>query len=341
LKKLLVIALKWGASIAILAFLCVQAYQNDVFGQLADRPKQWPLLASALGVYFTALTITVLRWWILVRALGMALTLREALRIGFLAYLFNLAPMGIGIVGGDLLKAFLLAHRQAGRRVDALAGVVVDRVVGLLVLLMVASVAVFATDLGRSPDEMLRKLALAIWIITLCGLVGTVMVLGPDVTGGRWAVLVERIPYVGKTLRRAIDALRAYRHHLSALSAAACMSAAVHILLAVSVFLLAAGLYQQTPSLAMHFVMVPTSLATGVVPINYGPFEVVLNLLYARIPCSDGAYMVQGQGFVVALGYRIVTLLSAAVGLAYYLAGRRDVAEAIHDEVEAEQAGVL
>lgn len=339
MKNLLIAGLKWGVSFAILTILCVQAYRNDVFGQLAGRPKQWLLLASALGVFFTALTITLLRWWILVRALGMALTLREAFRIGFLGYLFNLAPMGI--VGGDLLKAFLLTHRQTGRRADALASVAVDRVIGLWVLLVVASVAVLATGLGRSSDEMLRQLALGTWAFTLLGVVGTILILGPDVTGGRWAVLVERIPYVGKMLRRGIDALRAYRHHLGALLAAACMSAVVHVLLTISIFLLAVGLYPQTPTLAMHFVIVPTGFATGVLPFNYGPFEWALNSLYARIPLSDGGFMVQGQGFVVALGYRIVTLLSAAVGVGYYLVGRREVTEAIHEEAQSKQAGVL
>jgi hypothetical protein len=87
--------------------------------------------------------------------------------------------------------------------------------------------------------------------------------------------------------------------------------------------------------------MVPASLATGVLPINIGPFEVVLDMLYTRIPLGDGRFMIQGHGFVVALGYRIVTVLSAAVGAGYYLVGRREVAEAIQEEAEAEQAGEI
>ena len=65
-----------------------------------------------------------------------------------------------------------------------------------------------------------------------------------------------------------------------------------------------------------------------------GYIVVVLALL-------DGGFMIAGQGFVVALGYRIVTVLCAALGIVYYLTGRREVAEAIHEEAEAEQAGEI
>ena len=73
------------------------------------------------------------------------------------------------------------------------------------------------------------------------------------------------------------------------------------------------------------------------IPLSFGPFEVALNVLYADIPLPDGGHMVLGQGLVVALGYRVITLLIAAVGLCYYLASRREVAEVIH---EAELEGI-
>jgi hypothetical protein len=101
------------------------------------------------------------------------------------------------------------------------------------------------------------------------------------------------------------------------------------------VYWVCAALYTPHPTLGTHFVVAPVSLATGVVPISLGPFEAVLDLLYAAIPLPDGGHMAAGQGFVVALGYRVITVLVAAVGLCYYLGSRREVAEVMHDaEVE-------
>ena len=51
-----------------------------------------------------------------------------------MGYLFNLAPMGV--VGGDLLKAWLLAREQHGHRAESVASIVVDRLIGLYMLLL-------------------------------------------------------------------------------------------------------------------------------------------------------------------------------------------------------------
>ncbi len=58
-------------------------------------------------------------------------------------YLFNLAPMGV--VGGDLLKAYLVALHCPGR-MDAGRGQRVRRsVIGLYLLFVVASAAILLT----------------------------------------------------------------------------------------------------------------------------------------------------------------------------------------------------
>ena len=114
------------------------------------------------------------------------------------------------------------------------------------------------------------------------------------------------------------------------------MTVGVHSLFTLGVFLIASGLYDRVPSLGMHFVLSPLSAVTGVLPIPIGPFELVLDWLYLFVPVADGA-MKPGQGLVVALGYRIITVLIAAVGICYYLGSRQEVAEVLH-EVE-EEAG--
>jgi hypothetical protein len=65
-----------------------------------------------------------------------------------------------------------------------------------------------------------------------------------------------------------------------------------------------------------------------------GPFEYVLDRLYLCAPMAGGATMTAGQGLVVALGYRLITVLIAAVGICYYLAGREEVSVVLHDVEE-------
>ena len=69
----------------------------------------------------------------------------DAFRLGFLGYLFNF--VSLGSVGGDLFKAVFIAREQHGKRAEAVATVVIDRVIGLYVLFFVASVAALATGM--------------------------------------------------------------------------------------------------------------------------------------------------------------------------------------------------
>lgn len=323
-RQLLLTLLKISALLAILGWLFVQAHRNAVFEDLWQRPKQWDLLGLAAVACFSAVVITLVRWHLLVRALGMPLGLWESLRIGFLAYLFNLAPLGI--VGGDLLKTVMLARRQSGRQADALATVFVDRAIGLYVLFLVASAAIAITRFWELPGTGVDIACRVTIILTIGMTLFMAMPLLPDVVGRRLTALATRLPYVGHPVASFVDAVRAYRRRLPVLAVALLMTVAVHSLFVSGIFLLASGLYRPVHPLGTQFVVVPMSEATAVVPIGVGPFEAVLDLLYGNVPLPDGSHMTPGQGFVVALGYRMISVLIAAVGLGYYLASRREVA---------------
>ena len=71
-----------------------------------------------------------------------------------------------------------------------------------------------------------------------------------------------------------------------------------------------------------------------VIPLPIGPTEAALEYLYTHVPMA-GVPIAAGQGLVVALVYRLITLLIAALGVLYYFGNRREMAEVIH-EAEAE-----
>ena len=101
------------------------------------------MLAAAWGCCTVATVLTFIRWWFLIRALGVPCRFRDSIRISFWGYLFNLAPLGI--VGGDLVKAVMLDHEHRGYRAKAVASVFADRVIGLYVLFLVATAAILLT----------------------------------------------------------------------------------------------------------------------------------------------------------------------------------------------------
>jgi hypothetical protein len=343
-KKLLLTLLKIGISAAIIAYLVWDATRTteggqNVFQQLRDQPKRWYLLAAAWVFCAAAVMLTLIRWWYLVLAVEVPLRLRDALRIGFLGYLFNLAPLGI--VGGDLLKAWMLAWEYPRAKARAVASVVVDRVIGLYLLFVVASAAILLTGFWKldDPQGHIRDICIVTFALTIAGAVFVAVMLIPGVTDGRGTRALTRLPRVGHTIASLLEAVRMYRRKPGVLVVSSLMSVGVHCLFATGVYLVARGLFGEVLSLAAHFVVNPLAASTGVLPLVAGPFEFVLNLLYTLVS-EPGVHIQPGQGFVVALGYRLITILIAMVGACYYLGSRREVAKVLREaEEEEQQAG--
>ncbi|MHB8902275.1 MAG: hypothetical protein ACYC6Y_26245, partial [Thermoguttaceae bacterium] len=135
-----------------------------------------------------------------------------------------------------------------------------------------------------------------------------------------------------------------YRGRKAVLVNAVFLSAVVHGLISVSIYLICSALYRSAPSLTAHFVVSPLSNATGVIPVVAGPFELVLNFLYTQVGNADGSAVAPSQGLMVALAFRVVTIVVAAAGLVYCLATRSEVAEvflAVEDLRTARETAVV
>lgn len=343
--------LKVGVSAAIIGYLVYDATQSkkhgNAFANLLDQPKQWDALAAAWLFCALGVLITFVRWWYLVRALDVSCRFRDAVRISFWGYLFNLAPLGI--VGGDLVKTVMLGHEQPTCRAKALASVLVDRLLGLYILFVVATAAILITRFWQMdvPDLFQTKwfsfgiyeICLMTFGLTAAGTVGLFVLLGPDASDGRLTQAIGRIPRIGRSLESLILAVRMYRSKPGVLFLSCVMSVGVHCSFAVGCYLIACGLPGNHLSLADHFVVMPLSAATQVIPLPLGPFEAVLDCLYSHVPV-EGLPIAPNQGLVVALAYRLITLLIAALGLPYYLRNRAEVAQVMH-EAEREEAGKL
>lgn len=344
LQRIVLNALKYGVTLALVAYVLVSAYQDQAFSQLTEQPKNWPVLAAAAVAGLAAVLLTFVRWALLVRALDLPFTFKDALRLGFLGYLLNF--VSLGAVGGDLFKAVFVARQFPGRRPEAVATVVLDRVIGLYMLFVMASVAILATGQLANADESVRIISRGAIFAMLVGAVGILVLLIPGVTQGSFSSLLHRLPKVGTIFGKLLGAVRIYRRRPGVLLAAAALSVGVHSLSTLSVYLVARGLPGECPSLADHFVMIPLAFVTGVLPLPgnaLGAFEVVVKTLYERVPVD--MHVAEGHGFVVSLGYRAVTILIALIGVCYYLASRGEVtnvlAEAERELDEEEDQPVI
>jgi uncharacterized membrane protein YbhN (UPF0104 family) len=342
LKKYLGWALKLCFSVAVLGYLAWKAQSEGLFQQLVDHPKNWTLLGAAGFALLITLTMQFLRWRILVRSLGLNLSVGEALRLGFMGQLFSL--LGVGMLGGDALKTFYLGRHNRGHMAEALTTVLVDRVVGLYGLVLVAGVVCLFFDpqglrIGNETERlMVERLC---WLAPIAAVVGTIVLgimLLPGIT--TWAAwdLLAQTPKAGPLLKRLVRAMRMYRLHLMPLFGAIALSIVIHLSNCLTIYCLSMGLPVppdiERPTLIEHATAALLALAAGALPV--GALEVVFNVIFRGVADPN---MSREQGFLIILAYRLLQMCIALLGLYYYLAGRREVDELLHEAEDARREG--
>lgn len=337
-RRSLVVLAKVTLATAILAYLLVQVERQAGFQRLIHEPKVWHLLAIGLLCVCGAAVLTFVRWHVLLRAVGIDFRLRDSLRLGALGFALNF--VSLGSIGGDLFKAIFAAKDSPGRRTEAAATVVVDRMVGVLMMMTLASLATFFVDLSTAPASV-RVLVQTIRVGTLGLLAGVALILAvPALSGERIRTLVQSIPLVGSTAARLIAMVSVYRDEKRQVLQACLISLVSNTLFILSFFFIAQGLPVRAPSLAQHFMSIPVANLAGAIPATpsgLGTMELAVDKLYQIAP--EPTPIPPGEGTLVALGQRSAMIFMAALCLGYYVLERGSLRDVIHEVEEAEAAG--
>ncbi|MFG0262618.1 MAG: lysylphosphatidylglycerol synthase transmembrane domain-containing protein, partial [Novipirellula sp. JB048] len=281
------IALKFAIPVAIIAWLA-----NHIdWALLSAQPKDYPLLVAALAVALVGVSLSFARWCLLVRCQGISLSMLEAFRLGSIGFLLNF--VSAGSVGGDLFKAIFLAKQRPGKRVQAVASVVVDRGVGLFGLLVLVAAGLMlisptaTTELDRQQMQQIRGATATLMTI------GSI-VLGVLVLGGKGIDHLVRwgsgLSIVGPVVAKVGPPLRMFQHHPIAFLISILMSLGVHAAMILSMYLIARGLYADPPTLVEHFVIVPIGMLAAAMPITpagLGVYEATIAWLYKIVPRSE------------------------------------------------------
>ncbi len=265
----------------------------------------------------------------------MPLSWRDALRLGFLGYLFNfISP---GAVGGDLFKVVFLARERQGRRTEVAMSVLVDRLMGLYGVFVVGTVAILLTDMWRSHSAE-RAVGLPNHVLVHRRQHGGI--------GDGLAARLQRRPHC----RAGWNACRGWATTSNAsIAPIECITAIPWALpcgdgvervlaIAVSDRHLADGPRVVQPRADAGRAFCDRADGHGhrrafrLAPNGMGTFELLVNYLYQHMP--SGPPSDPSAGLVVALCYRVVTVLIALVGVGIYLASRREMTEVLHEAEE-------
>ncbi|MEX2286280.1 MAG: lysylphosphatidylglycerol synthase transmembrane domain-containing protein [Planctomycetaceae bacterium] len=316
---------KWPVALAVLSVLYWA--NRESFGNLRDRRIEWHHLLIGLVLCAASIVLTFIRWYLLVWALEFPFKLRDALRLGFIGFLFNY--VGPGGAGGDVVKAVMIAREQKSRRFVAAATVVIDRVLGLFSLFVVGAMATFVpTDYVRL--NAFRWYIVGIWTGAVVGLLGLAIVLHPAVPRSRPLNLLIHLPWVGKPIGDLIAALLLYQAKRRVLVLGVLIGIVGHFG-TLSAFYFAGRAVSPAgaiPDYASHLQFIPMAELFGVViplPGGLGALEGAIGHFYAMGMGKDAA----ANGILTGVAYRVLTIVIASVGAVYYLTARREIDAAL------------
>ena len=258
----------------------------------------WLALAFVIGAF--SLSITLVRWYVLVRAQGLSFRLRDSFRLGLIAFAFNsIMP---GSVGGDVLKAAGLARSQS-RRTVAVATVLMDRAIALWAL--VWFVALFGGAAwwlglldGRAAAASHRIVLMAGSIVVVSVLVWALLGLLPDSRAEKFAGRLTKIPKVGHSAAEFWRAVWMYRCQQRSVAAAMLLSWVGQVGFVFVFYSCVQTLNppeDAIPSIAQHFLLVPIGLVIQALPGSPGGIgigEAGFGGLYELFGCSAGIAVV-------------------------------------------------
>ena len=283
---------------------------------------------SGADVWLVGLTlITVIldrslmagRWIVLLEGLGIVASRVRVVKIFFLSTFFgSFLPTGIG---GEAIRAVSFS-RLSSKGVESIASVVMDRIMGMLSMLLtgLAALAVFYRIYPH------RALLATVLVLSVLAMVGLGLLLSPRMHRLVLARLAPPSDPIGESVeagwrvsvRRAIGAMDRYRSQPGLLGLVLSMSVGVQILRVLQAYLLSEAMSLGTP-LVYFFCFVPLILLITMLPISVSGLGTT-NLAYVALFGSvgmdpDGAFVL--SVLILALG----VLGNLPGGLIYGLEG--------------------
>ena len=290
MKRLLLTLLKFGIVAVILTYL-VQSGRLNIERLLLFYEHPEMLATMVVVLALLVVPMSALRWWLLLRAIGLAVTPNRAFLLTWIGSFFNMTLPGA--VTGDVVKGYyVIREQEAEGRTRAFMTLLIDRFVGLFGLIVMAFIA-----LATNWDLILGKASLHPLAWMIAGLfVGTLLFYGVVLYPFRegqdpFIRFFQRLPASGFTLK-VYTAFKSFQHHRRTLLVTLLISIGVHSMVALLFFEIAQMMGIFGMELATQFFIMPIGLITIALPVAPGGIGIghaAFESLYQLVGLSGGA----------------------------------------------------
>ena len=298
----------------------------EVFQEV--QPLWFVLAIACIGV---VVLCGVVRWQWILRVQGLEIPWNRAISINFIGLFFN--SFMLGATGGDVMKALYVARETHHKKAEAVATVIVDRIIGLLVLFVIALVMMLSFWHRVYDDARLRTFT----VFTLAFVLGTVSITALSFWKGfadrlpGLRALLQRLPKYD-TMQRMIEACRVYASHPVVLGKTALITVVVHVGSMLAIVCIGKGLGITSASFTDYFLYLPIVNSISAIPISisgFGVREGMYVAMFSRVGVPGAVALAMSL-----LGY-FANLAWSLVGAGFYITHRKELPTA--EQIERDE----
>jgi uncharacterized protein (TIRG00374 family) len=268
-------------------------------------------LLAAILLLPLSYVLTSVRWHLLLESLGIRLSFARSLVLNLVGAFYN--AFMPGTTGGDLIKAYYAAKQTTEFRTRAVLSVLIDRVIGLMALILVGGA--MAAYQWHIPD--CRRVAILSALITGAVFVGLVVFYSRRLR--RWTGLdfvLRRLP-MQRQVQKAVAAMEIYRDRPTPLLIALLLSMPVHVTSILSATF-AGWAFRLPMPVFYYWVVVPVVALVGAIPISPQGAG-VMEFFAVELTRRHGVTV--GQAFVLVMSIRLIQVFWNLVAGAFVLRG--------------------
>lgn len=312
---------KWIAPTDVIGGFRLKAPRPRVtqgISSMVEHAQPW-LLALSLLVFPINYVITSYRWHKLLQAVEIKMGLARAFVINMVGAFFN--TFLLGSTGGDVIKAYYAA-KQTHHRTRAVMSVVIDRILGLLALVMLAGIMA-AYQYAKSPSkteataQACLHVALVCVVMMVC--VGLALAVLFQQTVRRWLGLefiLNRLP-MQRQVNQARQVMRMYQRRPVLIFWALLITLPVHVTTIVSA-LLAGKAFGLPIQPLYYFTVVPVVVLVGSIPISPQGAGVMEGFAFLLMQNQSGTV---NDAVALTMSIRLVQILWNLTGGIFVLRG--------------------
>jgi hypothetical protein len=301
------------------AGICYVFHDPEKRGQIAEalRHSEWRWLLVGWLVYGLVETLATLRWQLLLRVQGITLGWLRAGGIVIVGLFFNMFLPGL--VGGDAMRLYFVFKETPRKRTRATLSVAMDRLVGLISILLLALVVVVCRFdwLNRFPETAhITFLALAL----LCGSSLFAIALFVSSGLGFLKYLPQQFPW-RRAILRAGSAVRLYSSRPGLCLVALILTILSHLAYYLSYYCAAYSLHAVSsgaPTMIDFISLMPLVNTITAVPISFGGVG-VRETLFQKLLGDLTGMPVAAAALAASLGFLTQASWGVLGGLAYLL----------------------